>query len=99
MTSFKFLPASLLAFLAFATGCASAPDVTRRAPAQPGPVRVACVGDSITYGAGVAGRETNSYSTVLGRMLGSKFEVRNFGRSGATLLKQGAKRRGAAGNR
>jgi lysophospholipase L1-like esterase len=52
-------------------------------------IRVACVGDSITYGAGIQGRETNSYPAVLARMLGPKFEVRNFGRSGATLLQSG----------
>jgi lysophospholipase L1-like esterase len=53
--------------------------------------RVACVGDSITFGAGVAGRESNSYPAVLQRCLGPKFEVRNFGVSGATLLKKGDK--------
>ncbi|KAB2673982.1 MAG: hypothetical protein DVB31_02805 [Verrucomicrobia bacterium] len=52
-------------------------------------IRVACVGDSITQGAGVENRETNNYPTVLGGMLGGTFEVRNFGRSGATLLKTG----------
>ena len=51
--------------------------------------RVACVGDSITYGAGVAGRESNSYPAVLGKLLGDKYEVKNFGVSGATLLKKG----------
>jgi lysophospholipase L1-like esterase len=55
------------------------------------PVRVACVGDSITYGAGVEGRETNAYPAVLGRLLGEQFEARNFGVSGATLLKKGDK--------
>jgi acyl-CoA thioesterase I len=77
-----------LVLLALATGCASS-TIQHRHAHQPGPVRVACVGDSITYGAGVAGRETNAYPAVLGRMLGPKFEVRNFGRSGATLLKAG----------
>jgi lysophospholipase L1-like esterase len=52
-------------------------------------IRVACVGDSITYGAGVEGRETNNYPAVLGAMLGGSFEVRNYGRSGATLSKAG----------
>src|SRR3712207_5545352 len=51
--------------------------------------RVACVGDSITYGAGVSGREKNSYPAVLGQWLGTKWDVRNFGVSGATLLKKG----------
>jgi len=52
-------------------------------------IRVACVGDSITYGASIKDRENNNYPTVLGRSLGEGFEVRNFGVSGATLLKKG----------
>ena len=52
-------------------------------------VRVACVGDSITYGAGVADRGKNNYPRVLGRLLGAGYETRNFGVSGATLLKKG----------
>ncbi len=53
------------------------------------PVRVACVGDSITFGACVEGREKNCYPAVLDRLLGEGYEVRNFGVNGATLLKQG----------
>jgi len=52
-------------------------------------IRVACLGDSITFGAGVEDREKNSYPSVLGELLGTSFEVRNFGRSGATLSKSG----------
>ena len=52
-------------------------------------IRVACVGDSITYGAGVEDREKNNYPTVLAGLIGTSFEVRNFGRSGATLSKTG----------
>lgn len=51
--------------------------------------RVACVGDSITYGACVAEREKNCYPAVLGGLLGEAFDVRNFGVNGATLLKKG----------
>ena len=54
-------------------------------------IRVACVGDSITYGAGIKNRERDNYPTVLGRLLGKKFQVRNFGVNGATLLKNGDK--------
>ncbi|MCX5684955.1 MAG: GDSL-type esterase/lipase family protein [Planctomycetota bacterium] len=54
-------------------------------------IRVACVGDSITYGAGVKDREVNCYPAVLGRMLGEKWAVKNFGVSGATMLKKGDK--------
>lgn len=53
------------------------------------PVRVACVGDSITYGSGIKDRNRNSYPAQMGTLLGSQWEVRNFGVSGATLLKQG----------
>ena len=54
-------------------------------------IRVACVGDSITYGAGVENRDQNNYPRVLGNLLGEKYEVKNFGVSGATLLKKGDK--------
>lgn len=53
------------------------------------PIRVACVGDSITYGAGLANRERDSYPAWLGRWMGPGYDVRNFGHSGATLLQKG----------
>jgi len=52
-------------------------------------IRVACVGDSITYGAGIKNRQNYNYPLMLGKSLGAKFEVRNFGVSGATMLKNG----------
>jgi lysophospholipase L1-like esterase len=52
-------------------------------------VRVACVGDSITYGYGVEDRTKNCYPAVLQKLLGEKYDVRNFGVSGATLLNAG----------
>jgi lysophospholipase L1-like esterase len=52
-------------------------------------IRVACVGDSITFGACVADREKNCYPAVLGGLLGETYDVRNFGVNGATLLKKG----------
>jgi len=62
-------------------------------PAQDGAgqIRVACIGDSITFGAGIRDRARNSYPAVLGRLLGPKYDVRNFGVNGATLLKKGDK--------
>ena len=53
------------------------------------PTRVACLGDSITYGSGLPDREHTTYPLVLGALLGSEYEVRNFGVSGATLLANG----------
>jgi len=51
--------------------------------------RIACIGNSVTYGVGVAGRDTSAYPAVLQGMLGDKYMVGNFGRSGASLLKKG----------
>ena len=51
-----------------------------------GGVKVACIGDSITYGYGLADRAKDSYPAQLQKMLDGKFpgkyEVRNFGNSG-----------------
>lgn len=60
-----------------------------RAAEEAAPVRVACVGDSITFGHGVADRARNCYPAVLGQLLGAKYVTKNFGNSGATLLKKG----------
>lgn len=55
------------------------------------PVKVACVGDSITAGVGTTNLMFQSYPSQLRRMLGSGWEVRNFGNSGSTLGSQGDK--------
>ena len=49
-------------------------------------IKVACVGDSITFGAGIQDRASNSYPAQLQQMLGEQFEVQNFGQNGRTLL-------------
>jgi lysophospholipase L1-like esterase len=54
-------------------------------------IKIACVGNSITYGAGIIDRERNSYPAQLQFLLGDKYEVKNFGLNGATLLKNGNK--------
>lgn len=51
------------------------------------PIKVACVGDSITQGAGAA--KGKSYPSQLQELLGDKYKVGNFGISGRTLLKKG----------
>lgn len=53
------------------------------------PIRVACIGNSVTYGYGHSNPYITSYPTRLGQMLGDGYEVRNFGHSGATLLYRG----------
>lgn len=52
-------------------------------------VKVACIGNSVTYGYGHQAPQKTSYPSQLGEMLGEKFEVKNFGKSGATLLRKG----------
>jgi hypothetical protein len=50
-------------------------------------VRVACIGDSITAGAGT--RKGHAYPKQLQEILGEHGNVGNFGVSGRTLLKKG----------
>lgn len=52
-------------------------------------IKVACVGNSVTYGAGIDNREMDCYPAQLQRLLGDTYEVENFGHSGATLLNKG----------
>ena len=52
------------------------------------PIRVACIGDSITAGAGIRDRKMH-YPNQLGRLLGDGYKVINCGNSGSTLLKKG----------
>lgn len=52
-------------------------------------IRIACIGNSITHGAGIENREINSYPAQLAAMLGDGYEVQNFGVNGATLLRKG----------
>ncbi len=53
--------------------------------------KVACIGNSITYGYGLAAeeREQLCYPGRLQSILGDRYEVGNFGHSGATLLVSG----------
>ena len=55
----------------------------------PKTIRVACVGNSVTYGYGLKDREHTAYPVRLQEMLGDGFQVGNFGHSGATLLYKG----------
>ncbi len=58
---------------------------------QPAPKKAACIGDSITFGAGIRDRAKNSYPAQLAVALGNKWSVKNFGVNAATLLKKGNK--------
>lgn len=52
-------------------------------------IKVACIGNSITYGATIPNREKNSYPAQLQAYLGENYEVRNFGVNGSTALNKG----------
>jgi len=54
-------------------------------------VKVACVGNSVTYGTAIDERELNSYPSQLQKLLKNNYEVTNFGYPGATVLKNGHK--------
>lgn len=61
-------------------------------PASPDPNKrvVACIGDSITFGAGVLySRNADSYPAILQTMVGDEFQIINFGHSGRTLQDEG----------
>jgi len=72
-----------------AAGCNVPPKAIIPSTRFQGRTRVACVGDSITAGAGLSNASVESYPAVLAQILGGSYDVRNFGVSGATLLKDG----------
>lgn len=52
-------------------------------------LKVACIGDSITAGAGLSNPAVESYPAKLQQLAGADFQVRNYGVSGRTLLRKG----------
>ena len=56
---------------------------------QPGAIRVACVGNSITDGHGIDMRTAYGYPALLQKKLGKGYWVKNFGVSARTMLNKG----------
>ncbi len=54
-----------------------------------GRIKIACIGNSVTFGYGLGNPAEDSYPSQLQALLGQRFEVRNFGHSGTTLLREG----------
>lgn len=50
------------------------------------PTKIAFVGDSITFGAGVTDPKTEAFSSIVAEKIGSKYEVGNFGVSSTSAL-------------
>lgn len=75
----KLFVVTLLCLLAVAIGCNASQRTTG------GGVRVAAVGDSITFGGG----RDDAYPAQLAKLLGHPYDVANFGVPGATAMKRG----------
>jgi len=91
MKSFRVLVWGL--FTTFMLGCGSTStveDTPVETPVDNTPIRVACIGDSITEGTGLRNPSKDSYPTQLQQMLGEGWNVQNFGKKSATLMKAGS---------
>ena len=79
----RLILATLLLTFTLASGAAS-----KKNNVGKNVIRVACIGNSITYGYGLQDPSRDSYPAQLQDMLGDKFLVGRFGKSGATLLRK-----------
>ena len=59
--------------------------VSQNSKPASGRIKVACVGDSITYGHGIKDWSKNNYPAVLQNLLGDGYHVQNFGVSGRAV--------------
>ncbi len=59
--------------------------------AHTAPIRIACIGDSITEGIALANPQIHAWPAVVQRLLGDRATVGNFGVGGATIAKRGDK--------
>ncbi|MCM8540695.1 MAG: GDSL-type esterase/lipase family protein [Lentisphaeraceae bacterium] len=59
-------------------------------------IRIACIGDSITFGSGINDR-TLTYPSQLQKLLGPNYEVRNFGNPGRGIIKSSKRGNGMRG--
>lgn len=55
--------------------------------AEDNQIKIACVGDSITFGCTVRNRRKNNYPAILGDLLGENYCVNNFGYTNRTAIK------------
>ncbi|WP_044303751.1 GDSL-type esterase/lipase family protein [Rhodopirellula sallentina] len=81
------MPNRIITFMATATVLVTS--MVALAEGKTAPIKVACVGDSITFGFAIEDREHQSYPAQLAHALGDGWSVGNFGRNGRTVLKQG----------
>lgn len=86
-TLFLIRAALCVSLIFTAMNVISAPAAKSKKAKQP--VKIGAIGNSITYGFQVEDREKNSYPAQLQGLLGEDYQVGNFGKSGATLLRKG----------
>lgn len=79
------LLAGLIVFILFHFGIVSTYQPVKNA--REGQIRVACVGDSITYGLMVRNQPKNNYPAVLNGLLGENYCVNNFAYTNRTAIK------------
>ncbi|MEN6309240.1 MAG: GDSL-type esterase/lipase family protein [Anaerohalosphaeraceae bacterium] len=88
-SSIKTFKRKTRAFWIFVFLLVSALNLAQTFPVRPDDypekIRIACVGDSITYGMKIDNRQENSYPAQLQKLLGGRYEVKNFGCSGARV--------------
>ena len=89
MKMFKLLLLLLIGFVISGCGDSSSASNEPTSPENPSALRVSCVGDSITEGTGLSNPSQESYPAQLSAMLGTGWEVGNFGKKSATVLKNG----------
>ena len=54
-------------------------------------IKVACVGDSVTYGYGISNWPNNNYPFILGNLLWGEYTVNNYGFCGYCVQRDGNK--------
>ena len=84
--------------LTLADGTTNTKNLAATAKVTVSKIKVATVGDSITYGSNGSGgavAEAEKYPSQLQTLLGNNYEVKNFGVSGATMINEGTDSGGA----
>ena len=59
--------------------------IAQNSTPEPGQIKVACIGDSITYGHGIKNWPKNNYPVLLQELLGDGYHVQSFGVSGRAV--------------
>jgi lysophospholipase L1-like esterase len=78
----------IIASILLLYGCSEGSTTKEKVPITNVPLRIACVGDSITEGYNLLDAGTESYPAQLARLVAGDIEVQNFGIRGTTALKR-----------